>query len=206
MSHCGSLEGTSLHYDGVSNRVTDVLPPNSCAEGEQLRGGALKGTLRKLLDWEFIVEVSDDQSWRMEDAGTRVGLRTTSAGLTAIGLTATAPTPVDAVASEQATDALAYGTPSESPDVSKRSAPKRSRLIDLLSHGAGVSISELASAFEWLPHTTRAALTGLRQRGIIIVKSKRDDGTTIYRITAEAPGPLMPGDAQRATGSPTPPA
>ena len=31
MSHCGSLEGTSLHYDGVSNRVTDVLPPDSCA-------------------------------------------------------------------------------------------------------------------------------------------------------------------------------
>jgi hypothetical protein len=36
----------------------------------------------------------------------------------------------------------------------------------------------------WLPHTTRAALTGLRHKGFVLDKSKREDGTTVYRITS----------------------
>jgi hypothetical protein len=34
----------------------------------------------------------------------------------------------------------------------------------------------------WLPHTTRAALTGLRQRGYAIVRVRIDGGDSIYRI------------------------
>ena len=36
----------------------------------------------------------------------------------------------------------------------------------------------------WLPHTTRAILTGLRKKGLQVEKLKVD-GVTRYRITAE---------------------
>jgi hypothetical protein len=41
------------------------------------------------------------------------------------------------------------------------------------------------AATGWLPHTTRAALTGLRKKGHVIEKTKRDDATC-YRIEAVA--------------------
>ncbi len=43
----------------------------------------------------------------------------------------------------------------------------------------------MIEATNWLPHTTRAALTGLRKKGHEIERSKRDD-TTCYRIVAKA--------------------
>jgi hypothetical protein len=39
----------------------------------------------------------------------------------------------------------------------------------------------MVEATGWLPHTTRAALTGLRKKGHVLEKSKRDDATC-YRI------------------------
>ena len=45
-------------------------------------------------------------------------------------------------------------------------------------------IALLAAATGWLPHTTRAALTGLRHKGFALDKSKRQDGTTVYRISS----------------------
>jgi hypothetical protein len=36
---------------------------------------------------------------------------------------------------------------------------------------------ELIEATGWLPHTTRAALTGLRKKGHAIARGKRDDAT-----------------------------
>ena len=163
-----------------------VLPPPPAL---RTRGSALKATLRKLLSWEFIEEVpaaSDDQSWRIEEGGGRVGLRVTVTGLSAIGVTAPAPAQVAAEVSEQVQGAPTRSTLGKVSDAPRRSAPKRTQLIDLLRPDPGASIGELDIALEWLPHTTRAALTGLRQRGMAIVKTKRDDGTTIYRIAEEA--------------------
>ena len=46
----------------------------------------------------------------------------------------------------------------------------------------GASLAELVVATGWLPHTTRAALTRLRQGGHDLQKEKRDTGETAYRI------------------------
>jgi hypothetical protein len=163
-----------------------VLPPPAPL---RTRGGALKATLRKLLAWEFIEEVqvtSDNKSWRTDEEHGRVGLRITAAGLNAIGVTVPVPAQVAAEVSEQVQVVPTRSTLSKLSDAPRRSAPKRTQLIDLLRPDPGASIGELAIALEWLPHTTRAALTGLRQRGMTIVKAKRDDGTTVYRIAGEA--------------------
>ena len=67
-------------------------------------------------------------------------------------------------------------------------APARERKIDkvlgLLQRPEGATLAELIEATGWLPHTTRAALTGLRKKGHAIEKTKRDD-VTCYRL-AEA--------------------
>ena len=39
------------------------------------------------------------------------------------------------------------------------------RVIELLQRNQGARLDELISATGWLPHTARAALTGLRHRG-----------------------------------------
>ena len=68
----------------------------------------------------------------------------------------------------------------ETPRVSKTSA-----VLALLQREDGAFVSELIELTGWLPHTTRAALTGLRKKGHIIERSKRND-ETCYRIAAAA--------------------
>jgi hypothetical protein len=58
-------------------------------------------------------------------------------------------------------------------------------VVALLERGEGATMADLITATGWLPHTTRAALTGLRKKGLPITRSKRD-GTTVYSITAGA--------------------
>lgn len=64
-------------------------------------------------------------------------------------------------------------------------APVREKKIDkviaLLRGDRGATLAEMVEATGWLPHTTRAALTGLRKKGHVLEKSKRDDATC-YRI------------------------
>ena len=59
---------------------------------------------------------------------------------------------------------------------------KQARVLGLLQREQGASLAELVAATGWLPHTTRAALTRLRQGGHDLQKEKRDTGETAYRI------------------------
>jgi hypothetical protein len=54
---------------------------------------------------------------------------------------------------------------------------KIARVIALLGRDQGATLAELTEATGWLPHTTRAALTGLRKKRRTIEKSKRGDAT-----------------------------
>ncbi len=68
-----------------------------------------------------------------------------------------------------------------------RPGTKRALIVTLLSREQGASLEELIAATGWLPHTTRAALTGLRQSGCAIERLKGSDGTSIYRIVSLTP-------------------
>jgi hypothetical protein len=46
-----------------------------------------------------------------------------------------------------------------------RSVSKQARIIKMLSRKSGATLEALVDATGWLPHTTRAALAGLRRRG-----------------------------------------
>ena len=79
------------------------------------------------------------------------------------------------------------------PDVN-RGETKQAQVIALLQRDTGASLNELIAATGWLPHTTRAALTGLRHKGFVLDRDKRADGTTVYRIS-RAPAASSPSNA-----------
>jgi hypothetical protein len=64
-----------------------------------------------------------------------------------------------------------------------KAAMKKDRLISLLSTKAGADVAALSAALGWRAHTTRAALTRLRQAGFTLQAAKpAGGGATVYRI------------------------
>lgn len=62
---------------------------------------------------------------------------------------------------------------------------KRTQLIKLLSRKSGVDVTSISAKFGWQPHTTRAALSGLRKAGFEVVKEGSSVGKpTRYRIVS----------------------
>src|SRR5215213_6396592 len=62
---------------------------------------------------------------------------------------------------------------------------KQALIIGLLQRQEGATLADLVAATGWLPHTTRAALTRLRQAGHVLEKTKGETGA-VYRIATLA--------------------
>jgi len=169
------------------------------------RRGATRKAAAKLLDAGLVKEVrarKDMPVWRRdEEAEQALALKFTAAGLKAIAAEANEDAGDDAAATGN--HGGAGGEP-QVPDpkqpeptspgdagarlahpVAPRSGTKISAVIAALERSSGATIDEIVAATGWLPHTTRAALTGLRKRGYAIA-SDRSDRTrgSVYRIAA----------------------
>lgn len=60
-----------------------------------------------------------------------------------------------------------------------------SRQADFLAKlgGAGSSIADLSLAMNWQPHSVRAALSGLRKRGLTVERIEpKEGGAALYRV------------------------
>ena len=68
-----------------------------------------------------------------------------------------------------------------SPDM-PRASTKRAMLIGMLERAQGASVAEIGQRLGWLPHTVRAAITGLRHAGREVTRSKNESGQTVYRL------------------------
>ena len=68
-----------------------------------------------------------------------------------------------------------------SPDL-PRASTKRAMLIGMLERAQGASVAEIGHRLGWLPHTVRAAITGLRHAGRDVTRSKNERGQTVYRL------------------------
>ena len=97
-----------------------------------------------------------------------------------------APTPMENAAEESPADQdpLGANEPSQRPP---RVGSKLDRLLGMVSTDKGATLDELIGATGWLPHTARAALTGLRKRGydVRLVRGDRETAAA-YRVTAPA--------------------
>jgi len=118
-----------------------------------------------------------DQSWR-GDGDLLFALTITDAGLAAIALGEVAEAGGGGSTSEVSDTASA-------PPATPRTTSKIAYVVKLLKRGEGATLAELVAATDWQPHTTRAALTGLRKKGHVISKAERD-GVPCYRITGFA--------------------
>lgn len=144
--------------DGMS-----ILPaPASFRDGASIAKNLASLSKRKLIVEREVAEVS--QAYRYED-GRHIGLFVTAAGLAAIGVTVEGENEIPA------------------DPVVERSKTKRDAIIALMSRSEGATLPELIASTQWLPHTTRAALTGLRKKGYTLTRGKRF-GATCYTIVS----------------------
>ena len=63
-----------------------------------------------------------------------------------------------------------------------RANTKRAMLIGMLERAQGASVADIGQRLGWLPHTVRAAITGLRHAGRDVTRSKDESGQTVYRL------------------------
>jgi hypothetical protein len=133
------------------------------------RAGSLRKSVEGLIKRALAAEVqvtNPGQAWRQE-GDLRFGLVITEKGREAVNGN-DAPPP--ALCSEV-----------EQPAPTAAPSTKSALVLDLLKRGEGATLQELVEATGWLPHTTRAALTGVRKKGHVVGKGKRGE-VTCYRI------------------------
>ena len=59
---------------------------------------------------------------------------------------------------------------------------KQSLVLDLVRRKEGALLTDIVAATGWLPHTARAALTGLKKKGHATESRKVDKQTTYFLV------------------------
>jgi len=116
--------------------------------------------------------------WRQDEDGGSMSLVITRAGRDAIGIDRPAET--DQPVSSKSSDAK--HTDHHSAGAAPRAGSKQALVIEMLSKDRGATLDALIEATGWLPHTTRAALTGLRKRGFAVERIPNETKGSLYRI------------------------
>ena len=62
--------------------------------------------------------------------------------------------------------------------------PKPGTKLDALRKALckGATLNQLSRKLNWQPHTVRAAMTRLRQRGLVIARERQDAGASTFKI------------------------
>lgn len=120
--------------------------------------------------------------WREDQQGRRMSLIITRAGRNAIAVEdeESGIEPAAAAECEKPKPDAAIQSGCDTP----RAGSKQALLIEMLSCNKGSTLDRLVEATGWLPHTTRAALTGLRKRGFSIERSRQEGDSSVYRIVS----------------------
>lgn len=159
-----------------------IVPlPDCCAQDTTRISKAVSSLLRRKLVEEMPV-TGRNLAWREEDQNP-IGLFITEAGRSAIGA-GDAQTAEEATANANEIAGHACSDVAAAKTALERPGSKIGAVVTLLERDEGATLNEMVEVTGWLPHTTRAALTGLRKKGHAITKTKREDNTC-YRIGAE---------------------
>jgi hypothetical protein len=150
-------------------------PPDTLVDRMPRIRTAIGGLIKRLLIEEAAV-TDAAQVWR-EEGDACIGLVITAAGREALG--------VEEDTSNEATNAPSVETPSMPNAQPVKPATKIATVVAMLGRDGGATLAELIEATGWLPHTTRAALTGLRKKGHALTKVPRGEHTA-YATTGAA--------------------
>ncbi|KQR83709.1 DUF3489 domain-containing protein [Sphingomonas sp. Leaf343] len=149
-----------------------LLPVPEGVRGDADRIDKAISALMKFGNAEEAPDAKPGQTWR-SDGDLRFGAVISDAGLVAIGIEPDGIGPVGGAGEETLVESHAgFERPT-----------KAALVLALLQREQGATMAELMEATGWLPHTTRAALTGIRKKGHAVVKDKRDD-VTCYSVAA----------------------
>jgi hypothetical protein len=153
-----------------------------------IKGAALGKVSAKLAKLGLAREIEAKPgapTWRRDDAGQGFALKLTPAGLKAIAVDEVSPEAIepDEAAQPQAKNRASSDEGSHPARVTPRDGSKLALVIELLRRADGATIVDLTQAMGWLPHTTRAALTGLRKRGYAVIRERIVAGDSVYRIS-----------------------
>ena len=77
------------------------------------------------------------------------------------------------------------GTTANEEAATPKRSTKQDKVLQLLSREGGAPLSAIIEATGWLPHTARAALTGIRQKGHEVTRTKIE-GETRYSVAEAA--------------------
>ena len=180
----------------------------------------------QLLETGYLKELrakAETPIWRRdEESGLSYALKLTVAGAKAIMVEETSPadganderrheTAPPVVRDRQldlraAVPGEADGGLATDPSVPRRGT-KIANVIALLERSGGATLEELIAVTGWLPHTTRAALTGLRKRGYALALDRTDKqrGSVYHATFAEILGDgVAPTNEPLAPASPGP--
>jgi len=163
-----------------------VLPLPSAIK---VRGSVKRNLLLTLLKLEMIQEsaAADAASaWRTDD-GQHFALRLTPGGWQAAGGAIEAPV-ADAspTIADPRTVLVSVGPVESATEALPVRAPtgKLGQVLQAISNDAGATLTEITGLTGWLPHTARAAVTGLRQRGFPIQLMQADGRKAYCRVAA----------------------
>jgi hypothetical protein len=170
-----------------------ALPPPTDL---RVRGAAKRALLEPGLVEEHTTE-DRALSWRRDARGRHHALRITAAGLAAVGDAGGPDRPTGAEgatvqSAEHAAAADVNATPASTIRLAAalpvaaaaRPGGKLGRVLDAVTAEDGATLAELVALTGWQPHTTRAALTGLRRRGFVLVLGDLESaaGRKAYRL------------------------
>ena len=134
--------------------------------------------------------------WRQDEDGRPISLIITRAGRDAIGVEEDARAEAQSPSNEPLRETETPTAEKRSRDgsgekesidggaASPRAGTKQALVITMLCAKGGATLNALVDATGWLPHTTRAALTGLRKRGFSIERTREEGSDSIYRIVS----------------------
>jgi hypothetical protein len=197
------LSSAAKHDEGLATRPANLNAAAAMKVASSLIGKGLAREIRAK---------ADAPVWHENDDG-RFALKITRAGREAIGVedeeaeeaasaaAASAPaadtrkrgakrtTQTDVkktpAARAKGAHAKAAGAGESSP-AEFRAGSKQGKIVDLMKRAKGATLDELIEATDWLPHTTRAALTGLRKRGFVLDRVTDEGRGSVYRIKSRA--------------------
>ena len=196
MSSPAKLTDTQLGLLSAASQREDrcLMAPKN------LKGGAAQKVAAKLLAADLVREIKAKTGmaiWRRdEETGQEYSLKLTAAGLRALAVdegdsqpgaspSASPSANKDRSKASHATNAAAMSTTAASTSQAPRQGTKIACVIALLQRDQGAKLDELIAATGWLPHTARAALTGLRHRGYDVRLERGEKGrASVYRAFA----------------------
>jgi hypothetical protein len=153
-----------------------------------IKGAALSKVSAKLTKLGLVREIEAKPGapiWRCDDAGQGYALKLTAAGLKAIAIDEGSQDTIEPSKAPRP-QARHVASPDEghpARGAAPRDGSKLALVIEHLQRADGATIIDLTHATGWLPHTTRAALTGLRKRGYAVIRERIGAGDSVYRIS-----------------------